>query len=225
MGLHGWALFDGALSQPPLHLSSKLCNCLTQALLEHYSLPHPAIISDSGAPTNWTDDLDPNIALDITQLPLAAHGVVQQRTEIFLAQLNQFSELIKRADHVLVASHSQGTIVAGKSSCAWPDQTVTSSAAKVLAQLITFRSLDPKRQKTLLLAMVQSPKALQGTKSTTLQAGIHHGPFPDAFSVTDQLKSTKELFKFSQPNSQVESQHSTTTTVTCRSLRASTSQI
>lgn len=52
--------------------------------------------------------------LDIVELPLAGHGLVQDRVDEFQRQLEAFAPLFQSADLVVVSAHSQGCVVASR---------------------------------------------------------------------------------------------------------------
>ncbi len=103
IGIHGWALAGGALSDPPLAVSAKYCQRAEAALRRRASLQHPG---DGGQAAR---------ALRVTCVPLAGFGRVEQRVELYLGEggpLLAQRDALASADLVLVACHSQGVVVA-----------------------------------------------------------------------------------------------------------------
>ena len=136
IGVHGWSLFGGMLGDRPLNVSSRFCYYIHHAL-QRYMRALPG------------DDARP--PLHVTCIPLYGHGRVEERVAMYVeAQLPQYADELRRADHVIIACHSQGCMV-------------TSS----LLALLLFGANPP-------LALPAPPHI-----SILMLAGLHHGPFPD----------------------------------------------
>ena len=161
IGIHGWSLLGGMLGEKPLIISSRFCYYIQQAVL-HY-------MHQRGVPAS---------ALHITCIPLYGHGRVEERVSMYLdTQLPQYAAELARADHVIIACHSQGCMV-------------TSAILHIL-----------------LSAPPPGLRLGVGGEdvSVLMLAGLHHGPFPDLS--TDLYTSTKELFFYSHAHSQHSQQH------------------
>ncbi|KAJ1538893.1 hypothetical protein HK405_013407 [Cladochytrium tenue] len=106
-------------------------------------------------------------------MPLEGEGKVEDRVDLLYGQLRArrgWIDRLKDANLVLVAAHSQGTPV----------------STLLLDRLIKEAIVDPKRQRTCLLAM----------------AGISHGPFPHMKSsvIIQYVESdpARQLFEFNE---------------------------
>ena len=136
IGVHGWSLFGGMLGDKPLLVSSRFCYYIQHALLRYMR----TLSSDGSRPP-----------LHITCIPLYGHGRVEDRVSMYVeAQLPQYADELRQADHVIIACHSQGCMV-------------TSS-------LLALLLLAPNPPLTL-----PAPPHI----SILMLAGLHHGPFPD----------------------------------------------
>ncbi|XJO75150.1 hypothetical protein BDV3_005869 [Batrachochytrium dendrobatidis] len=121
-----------------------------------------------------------NLPLDnMTVIPLEGEGKVKDRVELLYDQLTdpakKWIDAIRSADLVLVSAHSQGTPV----------------ATMLVARLIEQGILDPRKQRTGILAM----------------AGISHGPYPTLKSslIVKYVESdpARQLFEFNDPDSSI----------------------
>nr|KAJ3423047.1 hypothetical protein HK105_003873 [Polyrhizophydium stewartii] len=115
----------------------------------------------------------------MTIIPLEGEGKVEDRVDLLYNQLvnpsRKWSSAVRDADLVLVSAHSQGTPV----------------ATMLVARLIENGLLDPRKQRTGILAM----------------AGISHGPYPHLKSsvIVKYVESdpARQLFDFNDPTSAI----------------------
>lgn len=92
IGVHGWSLMGGMLSDRPIVVSNKFCQMAQRALA--------TFCADHGV------DLD---RIQVCTIPLHGHGKVEHRVEVYLQQqLTSFKPYITTADAIFVVGHSQG---------------------------------------------------------------------------------------------------------------------
>ncbi|KAF8631498.1 hypothetical protein AX15_002364 [Amanita polypyramis BW_CC] len=193
IGVHGW--FPGAVMRTvigePTGTSSKFANMMVQALEE------------------FQDEHDVELE-KITKIPLEGEGTIKQRVEKLYSNLLANQEWISdihAADAILVATHSQGSVV----------------STHLLDRLIGDKHIRTARNR--VVGPSGSPSAAAGTDTATLpkpqkvcclaMCGIHLGPLRYLNTTTllqpyfQYLESpaARELFEFQNTDNEVSKEY------------------
>lgn len=95
LGVHGWSLMGGFLGEKPSITSGRFCASTQRALA--------LFLKEKGVPLE---------NVQVCSIALHGHGKVEARADMyFTQQLPPFRAIIQTADLILVAAHSQGTLV------------------------------------------------------------------------------------------------------------------
>ncbi|KAJ3269502.1 hypothetical protein HDV01_001348 [Terramyces sp. JEL0728] len=112
---------------------------------------------------------------DLSLISLNGEGKIEDRVELLYSQLNNYLDKLQEADLVLFVAHSQGTPV----------------SAMIIERLIENKIINPKKQRTGLMAM----------------AGISHGPYPNLKQSLVikyvENENAKQLFDFNDPSATI----------------------